>query len=128
MQLVRLINAELDFGIRHAQQALKSSDRWADAEDCNHRAKRVYAKLVRLIPMVSEITEVVRCYGCISGNETTSIFNRIDCLRDFSASFSEIALTQRQVSQPRVGVLGASLRTTFSPFRSTSVPREFVRS
>ena len=33
MQLVQLINAELDLGIRDARQALKSADTWAVAED-----------------------------------------------------------------------------------------------
>ena len=57
MQLVRLINAELDLGIRDARQALKSVDTRAIVEECHRRAKRACVTAVRLIPLVAEITE-----------------------------------------------------------------------
>jgi hypothetical protein len=50
MQLVQLIDADLDLGIRDARQALKSADTWAVAEACRHRAHRAYANVSRLIP------------------------------------------------------------------------------
>jgi len=56
-QLVHLIDAELDRGIRDARQALKSADRWAVAERCRHRANKAYATIVCLIPLVAEIPE-----------------------------------------------------------------------
>jgi hypothetical protein len=51
MQLVQVINTELGLGISYAHQALKSADTWAVAEECNHRAKRAYTKLSRLVPV-----------------------------------------------------------------------------
>jgi Protein of unknown function (DUF2934) len=57
IQLVRLINAELDLGIRDARQALKSADTWAVAEEHHRRANRTYATISRLIPLVAEISE-----------------------------------------------------------------------
>ena len=56
-QLVQLINNELDLGIRDARQALKSADTWAAAEERYVRAKRAYAEVSLLIPLVAEITE-----------------------------------------------------------------------
>lgn len=56
MQLVRLINTELDWGIQDARQALKSADTWAVAEACRRRANAAHAKAVRLIPLVAEIS------------------------------------------------------------------------
>jgi hypothetical protein len=56
-QLVQLINNELDHGIRDARQALKSTDTWAATEACHLRAKRAYAEVSLLIPLVAEITE-----------------------------------------------------------------------
>jgi len=57
MQLIQLINAELDLGIRHARQALNSADMWAVAEEYHRRANRAYANASRLIPVVFEISE-----------------------------------------------------------------------
>jgi hypothetical protein len=55
-QLVQLINNELDHGGRDAHQALKSADTWAAAEAWYLRAKRAYAEVSLLIPLVAEIT------------------------------------------------------------------------
>ena len=57
-QRVQLINNELDQGARDARQALKSADTWAATEACHLRAKRAYAEVSLLIPLVvTEITE-----------------------------------------------------------------------
>ena len=56
-QLGQLINHELDLGTRDARQALKSADTWAAAEASYLRAKRAYAQVSLLIPLVAEITE-----------------------------------------------------------------------
>jgi Protein of unknown function (DUF2934) len=55
-QLVRIITSELDLANRDARQALKSADTWAVAEACCRRANRAYAQVLRLIPLVVEIT------------------------------------------------------------------------
>ena len=60
-QLVRLINNELERGIRDARQALRSADTWAVAKTCYLRAKRAYAEASRLIPLIVEITEGELC-------------------------------------------------------------------
>ena len=39
-QLIRLINNEVDLGVRAARRALWSTDRWAVVEECHRRAKR----------------------------------------------------------------------------------------
>jgi len=55
-QLIQLINNELDRGIRHASQALRSVDSWAVVQECHRRAKRAYAEASHWIPLVAEIT------------------------------------------------------------------------
>ncbi len=55
-QLLRVINAELDLGLRDTHQALKFIDTLADAETYRHRANRAYATVSRLLPLVVEIT------------------------------------------------------------------------
>jgi hypothetical protein len=83
LQLVQVINAELSLGIRYAQQALKSADMWAVAEECNHRAKRAYTKLSRLIPVVSEITE----------DERNRVESRLEYLHGMLEALSAIGST-----------------------------------
>ena len=57
-QLVQLIRNELDQGGRDARQALKSADTWTAGEASYLRAKRAYAEVSLLIPLVvTEITE-----------------------------------------------------------------------
>jgi len=57
IQLVQLINAESDLGIRDARQALKSVDSRAIVEECHRRAKVACAKAAHMIPLIAEITE-----------------------------------------------------------------------
>ena len=83
LQLVQVINAELSLGIRYAHQALKSADMWAIAEECNHRAKRAYTKLSRLIPVVSEITE----------DERSRVESRLEYLHGMLEALSAIGST-----------------------------------
>jgi Protein of unknown function (DUF2934) len=83
MQLVQLINADLNLGIRYAHQALKSVDMRAVAEECNHRAKGAYTKLSRLIPVVSEIT----------GDERSRIESRLEYLQGMLEALSAIGST-----------------------------------
>src|SRR4051794_9404135 len=71
MQLVQVIHAELDRGIRDARQALKSVDTRAMVEDCHRRAKGACAKAARLMPLVTEITEDER-------NRMESKLNRLE--------------------------------------------------
>lgn len=56
-QLVRLINTEVDLGVRDARLALWSTDSWAIVEECHRRAKRAYAKASRWIRLVGEVVE-----------------------------------------------------------------------
>jgi hypothetical protein len=53
-ELVLLLNHELDLGVREARQAL-SADTWAFAEGHYVRAQRVFARALRLIPLMDEI-------------------------------------------------------------------------
>jgi hypothetical protein len=53
-ELVPLLSNELDLGVREARQAL-SADTWACAEGHYYRAQRVYARALRLIPLIDEI-------------------------------------------------------------------------
>jgi hypothetical protein len=80
MQLVQLINAELDLGIRDARQALKSADAWAVAEACRRRANGAYATVSRLIPLVVEITE----------SERRAVKSRLEHLRRMLEALSAI--------------------------------------
>ena len=82
--LVRLLNAELDLGIREARQALKSVDTWAVVEECNRRANRAYAMVSRLIPLVAQITE----------NERSQVEARLDRLRKMLEALSAIGSTR----------------------------------
>jgi hypothetical protein len=59
-QLVRLVNNQLEFGIREARQALESADVWTFAEDHFLKAKDAYAEAARWIPLVHEIPEQER--------------------------------------------------------------------
>jgi hypothetical protein len=56
-QLVHLVNHELELGVREARQALGSSKSRAVAEDHYLKAKRTYAEVSRLIPLVDEIPQ-----------------------------------------------------------------------
>jgi hypothetical protein len=53
-QLVELINNELELGVREARQAF-SADTLAFAERHYFRAQQLYAKALRLIPLIDEI-------------------------------------------------------------------------
>ncbi len=55
-ELGQLINHELDLGIREARQALKAGT-WAFAQGPYFRARRAYAEVSRLIPLIGEIPE-----------------------------------------------------------------------
>ncbi len=52
-ELVRLIDHELDLGVREARQALSANNR-ATADGHYGRAKRAYAGVLRLIPLIDE--------------------------------------------------------------------------
>jgi hypothetical protein len=82
-QLVHLINTELDLGTRDARQALNSADTWAVAKGCNRRANRAYAKIVRLIPLVTEITE----------NERSRMESAVEQLQGMLEALSAIGST-----------------------------------
>jgi hypothetical protein len=82
-ELVRLINNELDHGIRDARQALKSADTWAAAEDCYLRAKRAYAEVSLLISLVAEITE----------DERSRAETRLEYLHEMLEALSAIGST-----------------------------------
>jgi len=83
VQLVQLINAELDLGIRDARQALNSADTWAVAEECRSRANRAYIKVARLILLVAEITE----------DERNKVESKLDRLRRRIEALSAIGST-----------------------------------
>lgn len=82
-QLVRLINNELERGIRDARQALRSADTWAVAKTCYLRAKRAYAEASRLIPLIVEITE----------GELCRVESRFEDLKEMLEEFSAIGPT-----------------------------------
>lgn len=102
VQLVRLINVELDVGIRDARQALKSVDTRAIVEECHHRAKRTCLKAARLIPLVAEFTEDER-------NRVESKLNRLQRMLEALATIGsrpapaedEIAALARAVWEAR---------------------------
>jgi hypothetical protein len=83
IQLIQLINAELDLGIRDARQALKSADLWAAAEECYRRANRAHAKAARLIPVVAEITD----------DERSRVESKLDHLLGMLEALSAIGST-----------------------------------
>jgi hypothetical protein len=62
-QLLRVVNNQLDLGIREAGQALRSAYTWVVAEDHYRRAKGTLAEASHLIPLVGEIlgAERVQC-------------------------------------------------------------------
>jgi hypothetical protein len=102
MQLVRLINAELDLGIRDARQALKSVDTKTIVEECHHRAKKARVTAARLIPLVAEMTEDER-------NRVESKLNRLQKMLEALATIgsrpapaeAEIATLARAVWEAR---------------------------
>ena len=52
-QLIRIIDSDLDLGIRAARQALNSADRWTvSAEQSRSRAKRGRDEVSRLLPLI----------------------------------------------------------------------------
>ena len=59
-QLVRLLNNQLELGIREARHALKSADTWALVESHYLCARGAYGEASRLIPLVGEIPEQER--------------------------------------------------------------------
>ena len=102
MQLVQLIGAELDLGIRDARQALKSVDTAAIVEECQRRAEKACVKVARLIPLVAEMTEDER-------NRVESKFNRLQRMLEALATIGsrpapaedEIAALARAVWEAR---------------------------
>lgn len=56
-ELVLLLNHELDLGVREARRAL-SAETWAFAESHYFRAQRVYARALRLIPLIDETDQI----------------------------------------------------------------------
>jgi hypothetical protein len=55
-QLIRIIDSDLDLGIRAARQALNSADRWtASAEQSRSRAERGRDEVSRLLPLMYEV-------------------------------------------------------------------------
>ena len=83
MQLVRLIKAEMDWGIQEARQALRSADTRHVREECNRRANRAYARVARLLPLVVEITE----------DERSRMESRLNCLQRMLEGLSTIRST-----------------------------------
>jgi hypothetical protein len=83
MELVQIINNELDLGTRDARQALRSPDTWTVAEEYRRRARRAYAEVVRLIPLVAEIIE----------DERSGMESRLDQLHGMLEVLSVIGST-----------------------------------
>jgi hypothetical protein len=55
-QLIRIIDSDLDLGIRAARQALNSADRWTvSAEQSRSRAERGRDEVSRLLPLMYEV-------------------------------------------------------------------------
>jgi len=55
-QLIRIIDSDLELGIRAARQALNSAHRWtATAEQSRSRAERVRDEVSRLLPLMYEV-------------------------------------------------------------------------
>ena len=78
-QLVRMINNQLDLGIREARLALRSADTWTSAEDHYLKAKEACAEAARWIPLVGEIPEQGRLEA------------RLDHLREMLAGLCVLA-------------------------------------
>jgi hypothetical protein len=55
-QLIRIIDSDLELGIRAARQALNSADRWTvSAEQSRSRAERVRDEVSCLLPLMYEV-------------------------------------------------------------------------
>jgi hypothetical protein len=55
-QLIRIIDSELELGIRAARQALSSAGRWsASGEQSYSRAERAHNEVSRLLPLMYEV-------------------------------------------------------------------------
>jgi hypothetical protein len=55
-QLIRIIDSDLDLGIRAARQALSSADRWTvSAEQSRSRTERGRDEVSRLLPLMYEV-------------------------------------------------------------------------
>ena len=55
-QLIRIIDRDLDLGIRAARQALNSADRWTvSAEQSRSRAERGRDEVSSLLPLMHEV-------------------------------------------------------------------------
>ena len=55
-QLIRLIDSELDLGIRAAREALNSADTWTvSAEQSYSRAELAHDEVSRLLPLMYEV-------------------------------------------------------------------------
>jgi len=54
-QLIRIIDSDLDLGIRAARQALNSADRWTVSAEQSSRAERVRDEVSRLLPLMYEV-------------------------------------------------------------------------
>ena len=124
-QLVQLINAELDLGIRDARQALELADTWAVAEACHRRATRAYANITRLIPLVVEITDEER-------NRAESKLERLERMLDELSAIGstptpaedEIATLARAVWEARGCPQGLPEEDWFRAERALKTRRE----
>jgi hypothetical protein len=56
-QLIRLINNELDRGMRDARQALRTAETSSFPEELYHRAHKAFDEVSRLIPLTAEMSE-----------------------------------------------------------------------
>lgn len=83
MQLVKIINKELELGIRDAHQGLQSADTWVVVAACKRRANKAYANASRLIHLVYEISE----------SERSGIESRLLHLRGMLNALSAIGST-----------------------------------
>ena len=82
-QLAQLIDHELHLGIRDARQALKSVDTWTVAKEYCRRAKKAYATVTRLLPLVVEITQ----------NDRSEVESRLEHLQEMLVLLSAIGST-----------------------------------
>jgi hypothetical protein len=82
-ELVKIIDNQLDLGIRHARQALGSADTWEVAERCRGRAQISYVQVVRLLPLTGEIP----------ANERRRVESRLERLKGLLDSLSAIGST-----------------------------------
>jgi hypothetical protein len=95
-QLIQLANAELDFGIRDAHQALESTENWASAERHYRMAERACTQASRLIRLTSDFRE----------NELGGVEARLHYLREVLNALSAIGSTPRE---DEVSVLARAL-------------------